>query len=256
MFLADIPVLGYHQITPSSPGPDGGGFAISASQFERQMRFLHDHGYTCRSLGELLRFSGNEHRSEPKTFALTFDDGYEDFFTQAYPILRRHGFTATVFLVADRVGDQSNWEQETATPTLTWGQIKTLLEDGFSFGSHTCTHRRLTRLSIEDIRHELSESKTRLTSELHQEVQLLAYPYGDSNSAIQSIAMQSGYAAACGVSRGKSGRFNIWRRLVCANDSMTSFAYKLTQWYAYPGWFREETAAGHLLRQIKRRLYP
>lgn len=255
MFLPDTPILAYHQIAPSLPRDGAGNFAVSTSQFERQMRYLHEHGYSCRSLGQLLRLSAKGRHWGSKTFALTFDDGYEDFFTQAYPILRRYGFTATVFLVTDHIGDQSNWGEETATPMLTWTQIKVLLAEGFSFGSHTCTHRRLTQLSAEEIQHELAASKARLTSELSQEINLLAYPHGDLNSEIQRIAMESGYQGACGVSRGESSRFNVWRRLCRGNDSMFAFVCKLTRWYSYPGWFREETAAGRMLRRIKHRRY-
>jgi len=257
MFPADTPILDYHQITKGDPRKDPGGLAVPVSQFERQMRYLHDHGYRCLSLMELLRPSGNKPPRRKKTFVLTFDDGYEDFFTQAYPILRRYRFTATVFLVTDRVGEQSDWEGEMSTPLLTWEQVEALHEDGISFGSHTCTHPWLTRLPNEQIWHELTASKERLEAKLDQEeIQLLAYPYGDSNREIQRMAMAAGYRAACGVARGRSGRFNLWRRLCYTDDSLLAFILKLTRWYRYPGWLREETVVGQFLREVKHRWFP
>jgi peptidoglycan/xylan/chitin deacetylase (PgdA/CDA1 family) len=256
VFLADTPILAYHQITKDDLPKDPSGFAVSVSQFERQMRYLHDHRHRCLSLMELLPPSGNKPHRQGKTFVLTFDDGYEDFLTQAYPILRRYGFTATVFLVTDHVREQSDWEGQRGTPLLTWEHVDALHEDGISFGSHTCTHPWLTRLSNEQIWHELVASKERLEAKLGQEIPLLAYPYGDSNSEIQRMAMAAGYKAACGVDRGRSGRFNLWRYPCRTNDSLPTFILKLTHWYRYPGWFREETVVGQFLREIKRRWFP
>lgn len=256
MSLADTPILLYHQITRAAPPKDPRRVAVSVSDFERQMRYLYDHGYRCLSLMELLRPSRNKQPRQKKTFALTFDDGYEDFFTQAYPILRRYGFTAAVLLVTDRVGEQNDWDGEAGTPLLTWEQVEALHEDGISFGSHTCTHPRLTRLSNGQIWHELMASKERLEARLGQEIQLLAYPYGESNREIQRMAMAAGYTAACGVDRGSSGRFNLWRRLCYTDDSLLTFILKLTPWYRYPGWLREETIVGQFLRVVKHRWFP
>jgi hypothetical protein len=91
---------------------------------------------------------------------------------------------------------------------------------------------------------------------LGHDIELLAYPHGDSNSQVQRIAVSAGYRMAFGVARGKSGRFNIWRRLCRRNDSLVTFILKLTRWYCYPGWLREETAVGQLLRRVKHRLGP
>jgi peptidoglycan/xylan/chitin deacetylase (PgdA/CDA1 family) len=251
MFPA-TPILAYHQITAGDPSKEL-GFAVSANQFERQMDYLYDHGYRCLSLMELLSFSG--HKPPRRAFVLTFDDGYKDFLTQAHPILQRYGFTATVFLVTDLVGEQSNWVGATNTPLLTWEQVKTLHEAGISFGSHTCTHPRLLCLSDEQIWHELAASKECLEAKLGQEVPLLAYPYGESNDKSQRMAMQAGYKAACGVSVGKSSRFNLWRRQCDKDDNLKTFTFKLSRWYYYLQWSRNETIVGQFLRKVKRRWF-
>jgi peptidoglycan/xylan/chitin deacetylase (PgdA/CDA1 family) len=246
-----IAILAYHQISRDTAPKDPSRLSVSVGKFERQMHYLHDHGYRCLSLLELLRSPENTPPRRRKTFVLTFDDGYEDFFTRAWPILRRYRFTATVFLVTDRVGGQSDWEGERGTPLLTWEQVEALDQDGISFGSHTCTHRRLTRLSGEQIWHELTASKNRMESKLGHEIPLLAYPRGESNGEIQGMAMQASYRAACGVDTGSRGPFNLWRCTCRTDDSLLTFVFKLTPWYHSRVWLREETRVGRFLRKFK-----
>lgn len=249
-----IPILAYHQITREGLCKNPSPLAVSVEKFERQMRYLHDHGYCCVSLAQVVPSPGRQLSLPRKAFALTFDDGYADFLAQAYPILRHYSFTATVFLVTDHIGGWSDWEGEGGNCLMTWEQVKLLQGLGISFGSHCCTHRRLSRLSGDEIWRELATSKERLESVLGQEAQWLAYPHGDSNPAIQAMAARIGYKAACGVSKGRSGPFNLWRYMVRADDSTTTFAFQVAGWYRLWNWFREETAAGQLLRQVKRRL--
>jgi peptidoglycan/xylan/chitin deacetylase (PgdA/CDA1 family) len=256
VFLADIPILCYHQITEADLPKNPECWGVPLSQFERQVRYLHDHGYRCISLPELLSYPGNQSLPKKKVFALTFDDGYEDFFTLAYPVLQRYGITATVFLVTDCVGGLSHWEGEEGTPMLTWEQVEILHADGISFGSHTCTHPLLPHLSNEQIWHELAASKAYLEARLGQEISWLAYPYGDSNGKIQELARAVGYRAACGFKRGKSGPFNLWRYLCRADDSLLTFVFNVMGWYRYSRWLREETVVGQFLRQTKHRVVP
>jgi peptidoglycan/xylan/chitin deacetylase (PgdA/CDA1 family) len=250
----DIPVLAYHQVTPGTLSRNLGEFAVSSSQFGRQMRYLHEHGYVCLPLVELLRHSDHKRSCWKRTVALTFDDGYENFFTLAYPILRDYRFTATVFVVTNKIHAQNDREREADSQYLTWEQIEALQQSGITFGSHTYTHSRLPGLPREAIQRELTDSKECLEARLKQEIKYLAYPYGASNSEIQEIAMAVGYEAAWGVDRGKSGRFNIWRRLCRSDDTMLTYIFKLTRWYHYPGHLREETAAGQFLRKVKHTL--
>jgi peptidoglycan/xylan/chitin deacetylase (PgdA/CDA1 family) len=259
MFLTSIPILAYHQIIPVASLEGAGPLAISVDQFERQMRYLYDSGYRCMSLIEFLSLSASSGSQGNKTFALTFDDGYEDFFSQAFPILQHYGFTATVFLVTNLVGTKSNWEGGQGKPLLTWDQIRTLHNADISFGSHTHNHPVLPRLSRKQIYQELATSKACIETKLGQEAALLAYPYGKSNTLVQSIATTVGYRAACGVVNGKVGPFNLWRCECHKSDTLQTFIYKLTPRYRYLGqlrsWLRDETRVGQLLRQIKRRRF-
>lgn len=248
-------ILAYHHITQPEIAQVHGNLAVSTRQFESQMRYLRDRGYCCLSLIELLRLRENHACQKDRVFAVTFDDGYEDFML-ALPILRRYGFTATIFLVSEKVGGESDWQGDRGAHLLTWEQVRALSKEGITFGSHTCTHPCLPLLSNEQIRHELAASKQRLESELGHEIQVLCYPYGESNDEIQSLAAVIGYQAACGSSTGRPGSFNLWRLSCHQDESQLSFAFKLSRWYggsmALRRWLREETASGRFLRKLKR----
>jgi peptidoglycan/xylan/chitin deacetylase (PgdA/CDA1 family) len=224
--------------------------AVTLSQFEHQMCYLHDRGYHCLPLREVLQISANN-LLQKKTFALTFDDGYEDFYTLAYPVLRNYSFIATVFMVTDQVGEKNDSAETTHRSSLNWKQIDELHRAGISFGSHTHTHRQLTRLSNDEIWHELLVSKQRLEARLNYQVLFLAYPYGDSNSEIQKMAEAAGYLAGCGVLKGRGGRFNLRRREIHSVDNILTFRLKLTRWHRLPIWLRTKTAIGKLLDKLK-----
>lgn len=251
-----IPVLNYHQITDKDSMNDP--YAVSVSKFERQMNYTYEHGYQCLSLIDYLRIRENSPIQKKKAFVLTFDDGYADFYKSALPILQRYGFTATVFIVADLVGRESQWDGGKGNPLLNWDEIKTLRKAGVFFGSHTCTHPRLTQISSDRILYELKSSKEKLETELGEEIQLLAYPYGESSGEIQRIAKDMGYMAAFGVNTGKNGRYNMWRSLCLTDDNLLRYTFRLSPWYhslkLVRRWVREETALGKFLCQIKQRL--
>ena len=92
-----------------------------------------------------------------KRFVLTFDDGYQDFYTDAFPLIRQCGFTATVFLATDRIRDTS--VRVEGADYLTWKEVRELHSEGISFGSHSVTHADLRSLGPEQIDYELGYSK-------------------------------------------------------------------------------------------------
>jgi len=255
-FSVGVPILTYHQIVGNkSLSLKQSAYLMPVSQFERQMRYLHDSRYRCISLKEVLHDQPYRFTPAEKAFVLTFDDGYENFLTNAYPILHRYGFTATVFLVAGHIGKTNSWDGQWNTRLLTRKQIAELYNAGISFGSHTSSHPHLPNLSREQIIEELAGSKKHLESTLRQKILFLAYPYGESNHLIRDLAKQAGYMAACGVVTGKSGRYNLWRRPCESQDNHLMFRFKLTPGYyrllQLLRWFREDNIAGLYLREIK-----
>lgn len=251
MFLGNTPILAYHSITTPGSPPTADPLAISVSEFERQMSYLHASGFRCMSLEAIMNNWNSGKPIPPKTFGLTFDDGYENFGRLAFPILQRFGFTATAFLVTEHVGSKSNWPGEAGTPLLTWPQIRALAKEGITFGSHTCCHPRLPMVSEKVVWQELVLSKRHIENELGQEVQFLAYPYGHSSPEVRELVGKAGYVAAFGQATGKSGPYNVWRRMARAEESLLAFRIKMSRWHPYPAWIRQETLFGELLRRAK-----
>jgi peptidoglycan/xylan/chitin deacetylase (PgdA/CDA1 family) len=126
---------------------------------------------------------------------LTFDDGYRDFAEDAWPLLERHGFRATLFVVTDAAGDASRWDASHGRPAdlLGWDEIEELHGRGLHVGSHTASHPWLTGLSNADAVRELLRSRTALEDRLGTAVSSIAYPYGDVDGALARLAGACGY---------------------------------------------------------------
>ena len=221
------------------------------------MQYLKQNGYRCLNLTELFNHPVIEFPREKRAFALTFDDGYDDFFKWAFPVLNEHGFTATVFLVTDNVDGYSNWQGDEDSSMLTWKHIRELNSNGISFGSHTCTHAYLPYLTEDEAWHEIYASREILEMKLNHECTLFAYPFGESTPGLQRLVQNAGYKAALGARTGKPGLYNWWRNAGTPNNTLLSFSFKLTWYYNFyhkaRGWLKEETSLGHFLRRIKRR---
>lgn len=244
----------YHQIADVPPERDPLGLSVSPRVFQRQMDYLASNGFRCLSLGEAVE-SLAQHRQQRNTFALTFDDGFEDFYTTAWSILDAHDFTATVFQVAGCVGQQSNWKGQSgpqAATLMTWDQIEELAAHGVTIGSHTMTHPRLSELTPDAARTELERSKRELEDRLGRAVEFLSYPYSARTPAVQQLAAELGYRAACASDRGPWDRFNVWRAQCWRDNSHLSFVLKARGWYDRATWLREETALGLMLKRIAR----
>lgn len=250
MFTMCAPIITYHQITAETP-PAKLEFAVSIDQFKRQMRYLHDNAFTCISIADLLKNSGDDQIFRKKTFALTFDDGYENFYSLVYPILRGYGFTATIFIITDKTYSQNDPKRELDKRYLTCEQIRCLQENNFSIGSHTCSHARLPDLPRKEIQRELLQSKIYLERELNQKIEWLAYPHGISNSEVQKIAEEVGYQAAFGGSRGRTNQFDIRRQFCQRNDSLLAFALKLNRLFHRFENFKNNTEIGQFLRKAR-----
>jgi peptidoglycan/xylan/chitin deacetylase (PgdA/CDA1 family) len=199
-----LPILTYHSI-------DNSGSVISTAPevFRRQMKFLSEAGYNVVSLDSLVNSLAGEKPSSPKTVALTFDDGFQNFYTTAFPVLEQYDFKATVFLVTDCCGKYNDWADNPPSlprsKMLDWSEIKELNKYGIEFGSHTRTHPDLTQVSIAQAMGEMIESKAIIEDFLGCPVTTFAYPYGKFNQPVKQTATRT-FQAACSTNLGKVQR--------------------------------------------------
>src|SRR5882724_10805773 len=160
-----LPILTYHRLLPGPPDntTDPKRIAVSQNQFRSHLKCLKSLGYRTASLAN---YAEQLHRGQAparKSFAITFDDGYEEVLTLGLPILQEFGFTATVFAVPGQLGGSNAWDDGGAR-LLSADQIKRLAQAGITIGAHTCQHVHLTRVDSETARREIQDSKQKLES--------------------------------------------------------------------------------------------
>jgi peptidoglycan/xylan/chitin deacetylase (PgdA/CDA1 family) len=188
------------------------------------MDYLAAHHYNPISINELGAALFNEATLPPKPIVITFDDGYRDSYTDAFPILLKHKFKATNFVITGVVDGSMLY--------LTWEQIKEMNNSGiFTFGAHTMTHRALTELPLHEVRWEMRESRKALEYHLGYRINWLAYPYGNVNEAVAKEAELVGFVGAFGTNSGTyqstNALFTLPRIRIGGGDSIESFAAKL-----------------------------
>lgn len=196
-FLYTVPVMMYHSISVAQNDREYAN-SVSPDRFQYQMDFLRKHGYRVLSLDEYVegRRAGNNFCC--KSAVITFDDGLENNYTHAAPILRAYGFPAAFFVAAD-FSEREGY--------LNWEQIKELSRGGITIGSHTANHIYLPGVDRQTRIREITESKKILENVLGKTVHYLAYPIGGFNEEIKKIVREAGYKAAFATNRGYD-RFN------------------------------------------------
>jgi peptidoglycan/xylan/chitin deacetylase (PgdA/CDA1 family)/GT2 family glycosyltransferase len=197
------PILMYHAF--GAPGEEPSRYVVPARGFRRQMALLKWLGYHVISLEEYVRLRRNHRLAPHRSVILTIDDGYADNRTIAYPILRRYGFPATIFLVTGRIGSTCLWarsRQLQGRPMLSWLHAEEMLKGRIQFGSHTRTHPVLTGVLPDQLQQELNGSRTDFEYQLGARLDVLAYPYGEYDSRLQAQAEAAGFIASCTIESG------------------------------------------------------
>jgi peptidoglycan/xylan/chitin deacetylase (PgdA/CDA1 family) len=170
------------------------------------MRFLHDEGCRVITLGELTALLEEGKALPESTVVITFDDGYLNFYSDAWPVLCENGFGATVFLVTGYCGKDNGWPGHEPLngrkPLMGWPEIRELRSHGVEFGSHSVSHPDLRRIPLENVARELVESKSAIEDAIGAPVTQFAYPYGYFNSAIKTMVERE-FAGACTTKLGR-----------------------------------------------------
>jgi peptidoglycan/xylan/chitin deacetylase (PgdA/CDA1 family) len=189
-----FPILTFHSIDyrPSI-------ISFSPRLFERSMARLYDSGYRTLGLPELVDHMQQGVPFPEYSFAITFDDGYQSVYEQAFPILQRYGLSATVFLTVGAKGNRTAAErlpQMEGRSMLSWGEIKEMRRCGVTFGAHTLTHPDLTRLPLAQAQAEICGSKEIIENALGEAVNCFAYPFGRYDQQCREIVRRH-FVCAC-----------------------------------------------------------
>lgn len=189
-----LPIVMYHRIAEN--GASGlARYRVPPRLFEEHLRHLKENNYYSVTLDEWRVAAARRRQLRGRPILITFDDGTRDFLDAAWPLLRKYGFGALVFLVAGEIGGSNSWDDAYGerVPLLSWPEIRRLQEEGVRFGSHTMTHRPLTALPPTEIVRELARSRTILQRGLERPVEAVAYPYGDVDPVVRHFAGGCGY---------------------------------------------------------------
>ena len=240
-----VPILMYHSISENLFGKSHPYYHINTAPdvFAGQMRYLRHEGYRTIDLAELMEgLEAGEDLS--KAVVLTFDDGYQDFLTDAMPVLKQCGFTATIFIATDRIQD-SPMRLE-GVDYLTWRDVRELQEQNIRFGSHTVTHPDLRSLGPEQIEYELGYSKEVIEQKLGVAVHSFSYPFSfpEENTdftrflldELENLGFQNGVTTILGRVGRLHNRFFLPRLPVNSWDDESFLRAKLEGGYDWLHW--------------------
>lgn len=199
-----VPILVYHKVSPD-PKAGGPGLRVLPEEFSWQMEYLKTQGFTVIPLNQAIDSLVNNRRLPPHAVAITFDDGYEDNYLYAFPILQKYQFPATIFVASGEIGGTNSWDTRRGMPEnrlLSWPQIFEMQKSGITFGAHTVSHSRLTRQTNEERWQEIYWSKKMLEEKLGYPVSFFAYPYGDFSNSVKKVVKRAGFRAALTMEQG------------------------------------------------------
>ena len=227
-----LPILMYHRVAPA--GADSlVRYRVHPDDFEEQIRFLKEAGYYSATLDQ-WRIATESKRPLPgRAVILTFDDAYRDFQQYAWPLLRRYGFTAMVFVVTGQIGGVNEWDRAAEELALLRAEeIQALDREGVVFGSHSHSHNSLLTLSPEDVAREHFVSRTTLEGIVGHPVDAISYPFGDTDSIVQHLAGASGFVYGVTTRfdpcRPRDPLLELPRLEISGQESLEQFIAKLT----------------------------
>lgn len=257
-FTETLPVLMYHSISDDPETGVGAYYRVATSpaRFAEQMQWIADAGCRAVTLQEGIKALTDGHLPARPLVAVTFDDGFQDFHTAAWPVLKSHRFSATMYLPTGYI--QNERKSFLDRQCMTWSEVRELRSEGIQFGSHTVNHPKLYNLSWREIEQELSQSKQQIEHELGECISSFAYPFAfpqeDARFAekLSDMIYRCGFANCATTVVGRMGQGDdpMWVRRLPVNqcDDRALFLAKLRGEYDWLG------QAQLTLRRVRSRL--
>lgn len=217
-------ILLYHAVCEDRDFPTLAKTNVTPENFERQIEFLN-RSFEIISLGKMADMKSR------RTVAVTFDDGYADNYTAAYPIIQKYRVPVTFFLTVSQIG--RDWDfPDGPYPGLNWDDIRAMNDDPLiNFGSHGYRHLDLTRLSQEELSMEIKSSRIILEENIGEPVWFFSYPHGSFNETIIKEVRAAGYQGAFSVISSRGDEYSHRRILISSRDNMFRFKLKLSPLY-------------------------
>ncbi|MFH1189436.1 MAG: polysaccharide deacetylase family protein [Candidatus Omnitrophota bacterium] len=186
------PVLMYHSVDYNDKATK---LSVRPESLETHMKYFRDNRYNVVTLDKMIDYIRNKEKVPPKTVAITFDDGYYNNYKHAYPILKKYGIPATIFVIVNKIGTEGY---------LGWKEIREMSDSGIvTIGSHTISHKWLPSLGTKELKNELTSSKAILEEKLGKPVTAVCYPMGAHNSRVEREASLAGYSYAVATNTGR-----------------------------------------------------
>lgn len=208
----ELPILMYHSIS------SGNSLRVPKSEFASHMKWLKDNDYVTLSPEEVYRVFTTNSMPSKKSVLITFDDGYTDNYTKAFPILKQYGMKATIFMIEQSIGRPNH---------LTDEQMDEMMAHGISIESHTIHHLELNQLSKQQQEEELKGSKTFFDQRFSQRTRMVSYPVGRYNEETLKLAKEARYQMAVttepGHAKKEQGMMSLHRVRISPGLSPESF---------------------------------
>jgi peptidoglycan/xylan/chitin deacetylase (PgdA/CDA1 family) len=222
-----VPVLAYHQFAEKSTNK----MTVSREAFEAQMRLLKDKGYQVVSLEQLLAFLDFRGQLPEKAVVITIDDGWRSTYDIAFPILKKYGYPATLFVYTQLIGGGAK--------SLSWDQLREMAGQGLDVQCHTVTHRNLALQQVQEspeqyfegVRREIADAARTIEQKLGKRPTSLAYPYGDTNGLAIALLRSEGFKAAFTLVREPNPffapNFHLGRSMISGDADLARFERNL-----------------------------
>ncbi|HBF34896.1 TPA: hypothetical protein DDW35_10085 [Candidatus Sumerlaeota bacterium] len=213
--MLKLPVLYYHHICEPPDGTRSPSVYMETHRFAAQLRLLRRLGYQSISLDEFCDCVETGRQPVGRRVLITFDDGHEDNYINALPLLKEYGFTATIFVAAGLIGKRFRFNHTVdpqGDPLMTEKQIRDWLQQGMEIQSHGLNHGNLAQMPEDEVRRELTESRTILENVTGKPIRYFCYPFGSFRPSTLTLVEAAGYRAAFSTIRGKT---HSWDERFC-----------------------------------------
>ncbi len=223
---ARVPILMYHHVVVPPPDADDvrRDLSVSPQDFEEQLRYLTKAGYHSITLHDLIYYLTIGRRLPRKPIILTFDDGYRDSYTHAYPLLKKHGFVGTFFLITAPI-DQENEDY------ISWDQVKEMSAGGMEFEPHTYTHPDLGGQPVDYIVWQILASKEAIEERTGKTARFFSYPSGRYDQQVVDVLRSAHFWGAVTINQGdlqsSEQPFELKRIRIRGSDALDNFVMKL-----------------------------